>query len=45
VAVKLAPQEHVSQQWLDWRKAAGIVFSWTNVEAIRELGKRHGQVL
>lgn len=45
MVAKLAPQEHVSQQWRDWREAAGIVFSWTNVEALRELGRRHGQVL
>lgn len=43
--VKLAPQEHIRQAWVDWREAAGRVFSWTNVEALRELGKRHGQVL
>lgn len=43
--VQLSPQEHVRQEWVDWREAARRVFSWTNVEAIRELGKRHGQVL
>lgn len=43
--VQLSPQEHVRQEWVDWREAAKRVFSWTNVEAIRELGKRHGQVL
>jgi dATP pyrophosphohydrolase len=43
--VKLAADEHVRQQWLDWRAAAIKVFSWTNVEAIRALGKRHDLVL
>lgn len=43
--VQLSPQEHVRQEWVDWREAAKRVFSWTNIEAIRELGKRHGQVL
>jgi len=40
--VKLAPQEHVRYEWVDWREAAIRVFSWTNVEAIRQLGHRHG---
>lgn len=43
--VQLSPQEHVRQEWVDWREAAKRVFSWTNVEALRELGRRHGQVL
>ena len=43
--VKLAPDEHVQYLWLDWREAAKKVFSWTNVEALRELGKRHNLVL
>jgi dATP pyrophosphohydrolase len=45
LAVKLAPDEHVRHEWLDWRAAAIRVFSWTNVEAIRALGERHGLVL
>jgi len=44
-AVKLAPKEHVRYEWLDWRAAAIKVFSWTNVEAIRALGKRRELVL
>ena len=44
-AVKLAPNEHVRYEWLDWRAAAIKVFSWTNVEAIRALGKRRELVL
>jgi dATP pyrophosphohydrolase len=44
-AVKLAPDEHIGQQWLNWRAAAIKVFSWTNVEAIRALGKRMELVL
>lgn len=45
LAVQLARDEHVRYEWVDWREAAQRVFSWTNVEAIRELGKRHGEVL
>lgn len=44
-AVKLEPNEHVRYEWLDWRAAAVKVFSWTNVEAIRALGKRKELVL
>jgi dATP pyrophosphohydrolase len=43
--VKLAPDEHVCFEWVDWREAAARVFSWTNVDAIRRLGEQHGQVL
>ena len=42
VTVQLAPREHTAQEWVDWREAAQKVFSWTNVEAIRALGERHG---
>ena len=41
VDVKLAPNEHVAYEWVDWREAAKRVFSWTNVEALRLLGERH----
>jgi dihydroneopterin triphosphate diphosphatase len=41
VHVKLAPNEHVAYEWVDWREAAKWVFSWTNVEALRLLGERH----
>jgi dATP pyrophosphohydrolase len=41
VDVKLAPNEHVAYEWVDWRDAAKRVFSWTNVEALRLLGERH----
>ncbi|MFM9912221.1 MAG: dihydroneopterin triphosphate diphosphatase [Methylophilaceae bacterium] len=44
-AVKLSADEHVRYEWLDWRAAAVKVFSWTNVEAIRALGKRRELVL
>lgn len=43
--VQLASDEHVRYEWVDWREAAIRVFSWTNVIALRELGKRHGLVL
>ena len=39
--VKLAPDEHVRYEWVDWREAAKRVFSWTNVDAIKRLGERH----
>ncbi len=42
VPVTLAPLEHTNYEWVDWREAAGRVFSWTNVEALRQLGHRHG---
>ena len=41
MAVKLAPDEHVAYEWVDWREAAKRVFSWTNVEALRLLGERY----
>ncbi|HEY8355073.1 MAG TPA: dihydroneopterin triphosphate diphosphatase [Methylophilaceae bacterium] len=43
--VQLAPAEHVRYEWLDWRAAAGKVFSWTNVDALRLLGTRYGLTL
>jgi dihydroneopterin triphosphate diphosphatase len=45
LAVRLAPNEHVAYEWVDWREAAKRVFSWTNVEAIRLLGERYQQTL
>lgn len=41
VAIKLAPDEHVRYEWVDWREAAKRVFSWTNVDALKRLGERH----
>ena len=43
--VQLSSAEHVRHEWVDWCEAARRVFSWTNVEALKELGKRHGHVL
>lgn len=40
--VRLAPDEHVRYEWVDWREAAKRVFSWTNVDAIKRLGERYG---
>ncbi len=40
LAIKLAPDEHVRCQWVDWREAANLVFSWTNVDALKRLGER-----
>ncbi|MEO8142894.1 MAG: dihydroneopterin triphosphate diphosphatase [Betaproteobacteria bacterium] len=39
VPVTLAPQEHVASLWLPWREAADKCFSWSNRDAIRELGQ------
>lgn len=39
--VKLAPNEHVRYEWMDWREAAKRVFSWTNVDALKRLGELH----
>ncbi|MBU3736835.1 MAG: dihydroneopterin triphosphate diphosphatase [Methylobacterium sp.] len=43
--VTLSPREHLDYAWVDWRAAAQKVFSWTNVEALKALGNRYGQVL
>jgi dATP pyrophosphohydrolase len=43
--VSLAPDEHLRYEWTNWRQAAPKVFSWTNVEALRALGERHGLTL
>ena len=40
VAVKLAPQEHLNYQWLDWQQAALKVFSPSNRAAIHLLPER-----
>ena len=39
--IKLAPDEHVRYEWMDWREATTRVFSWTNVDALKRLGERH----
>ena len=39
--IKLAPNEHVCYEWVDWREAAERVFSWTNVDALKRLGEFH----
>jgi dihydroneopterin triphosphate diphosphatase len=41
LAIKLAPDEHLRYEWVDWREAAKRVFSWTNVDALKRLGERH----
>ena len=38
--VTLAPREHLRAEWLPWEQAAERCFSWTNVEAIRQLPAR-----
>jgi dATP pyrophosphohydrolase len=36
---KLALEEHTRSLWLPWRDAAERCFSWTNAQAIRQLGE------
>ena len=38
--VTLAPAEHTRYQWLPWREAAGLCFSWSNRDAILMLPER-----
>ncbi len=38
--VTLAPNEHLQFEWLSWRDAQERCFSWTNVEAIRQIPQR-----
>ena len=38
--VTIAPREHLGWRWLHWEEAAGCCFSWSNVEAIRQLPAR-----
>lgn len=45
IAVRLAPDEHIRYEWIDWREAAKRVFSWTNVDALKRLGEKHGLTL
>ena len=40
--VTLAPAEHTAGLWLPWREAAAKCFSWSNRDAIRQLGERTG---
>jgi dihydroneopterin triphosphate diphosphatase len=43
--IKLAPDEHVRYEWVDWREAATRVFSWTNIDALKRLGEHHHLIL
>lgn len=45
LTIKLAPDEHVRYQWVNWREAASLVFSWTNVDALKRLGEKHKMAL
>ena len=38
--VRIAEREHLRAEWLPWREAAERCFSWSNVEAIRQLPQR-----
>jgi dATP pyrophosphohydrolase len=39
--IKLASDEHLRYEWVDWREAATRVFSWTNLDALKRLGEMH----
>lgn len=41
IPVQLSADEHVQYLWVDWRDAIDMVFSWTNVEAIKKLAEIH----
>ena len=43
-APALAPREHRRWQWLNWRDAADVCFSWTNAQAVRLLAFRAARV-
>lgn len=45
LTMHLSPREHTGYAWVDWRIAAQRVFSWTNVEALKYLGAKHGLTL
>lgn len=45
VEIRLAPEEHIRYEWVDWREAAQRVFSWTNVDALKRLGEMHQMTL
>ena len=40
--IQLAPGEHLQYEWLPWQQAAEKCFSWSNVDAIKELPSRAG---
>jgi len=42
-SVRLAPDEHLSFQWLPWREAAEKSFSWSNRDAILMLPERNAR--
>jgi dATP pyrophosphohydrolase len=44
VPVVIAPREHLRFEWLPWEQAAERCFSWSNVQAIRELPARSAAV-
>jgi dihydroneopterin triphosphate diphosphatase len=39
-AIRISPREHLQYEWLAWEQAAGRCFSWSNVEAIKQLPQR-----
>jgi dihydroneopterin triphosphate diphosphatase len=45
LTIKLAADEHVRYEWVDWREAATRVFSWTNVDALKRLGEKNNLTL
>lgn len=41
ITVATSPDEHRAWQWLPWREAARLCFSWSNRDAIQILAERH----
>ncbi len=41
IAVATTPDEHRAWQWLSWREAAQLCFSWSNRDAIQILAERY----
>ena len=42
--VEISPAEHTAYQWLPWRDAAQLCFSWSNRAAVLKLGPPAGSV-
>ena len=40
MAITITPDEHRAYRWLPWQEAAAACFSWSNRDAILQLGER-----
>jgi len=40
MAITITPDEHRAYRWLPWQEAAAVCFSWSNRDAILQLGER-----